>query len=206
MLSTSRKLQPPSICVRMMPRLAGAVGEKMSDCEHLVEFFDSDERLVSQAADFLLEGFENGATCIAVFTDEHRQQIDAVLNAQGAHTDNLAADYRYVFVDAHAALDSLMLHDKLDIAEFHRTFGGLLQLAASGGKSVRIVGEVVSLLVAKGKFATVIELEEAWNELSRMYAFGLYCVYLTNAVAPSFDAAYRNHICSIHSRELSAAS
>lgn len=177
----------------------------MDSCDHFVGFFDSDERLARGAAEFLSAGFARGCTCISVLTAEHRRQVDALLAEEGAHALQLAAAYRYICLDADSVLDSVVASGKLDLAQFHRTLGGLLQLVTAGGKSVHIVGECVSLLLQRGERGAVIHLEEAWNELSRLYAFNLYCLYLTAGLAQPLTRLYRNHICSIHSREVAAS-
>lgn len=174
----------------------------MNSCDHLVEFVGSDDRLIARAADFLIEGFARGSTCITVITEDHRQRLDRALLDRGTQTERLAASYRYVFVDAEVTLASLMSAGRFNAEEFHHTFGGLLRLTASGGKSVCIVGEMVSLLAQKGDQRATIQLEEAWNELSRVYAFNLFCLYSLAALPIPMDAAHRHHIRSIHSREL----
>ena len=177
----------------------------MDSCDHLVEFCDSDERLVRGAAEFLSEGFATGCTCVVALTEAHRQRLHALLAESGVQTAQLAAAYRYISIDAESMLNILAPDGKLDLTEFHRTIGGLVQLVTTGGKSVRIVGELVSLLARRGEFSAVIALEEAWNELSRLYAFNLYCLYLTAGLARPIESPCRNHICSIHSREVAAS-
>ncbi len=49
----------------------------MSNSEHIVQFFRSDDEYVRAAGYFLREGLEAGGTCVAVATAEHHRQLDA---------------------------------------------------------------------------------------------------------------------------------
>jgi KaiC/GvpD/RAD55 family RecA-like ATPase len=174
--------------------------QPMNACSHLAEFFSGDERLVERVADFLQEGFETGSTCIAVLTSHHRARVDAVLATRGFISDELVADYRYIVIDAPTALNSIRSGGGFNVEEFHRSFGQLISLAASGGKQVRIVGEMVTLLAEQGEADAVIQLEELWNDLSRVHSFTLYCVYADDVCKRSLGQRERNQISTLHSR------
>jgi hypothetical protein len=177
----------------------------MNTCGHLVEFFASDDQLIGHVADFIQEGFNSGCACIAAMTPEHRASIDRELADRGLMTERLIADYRYVVLDARDTLDALRSAGRFDVAEFHRRMGGLISLAAAGGKHVRIVGELVTLLAEQGEGDALIELEELWNDLSRDYPFTLYCPYPTHVFASSLNAKHRNAIRALHSHDLDTA-
>ena len=177
----------------------------MNTCSHLVEFFRADERLVERVADFMEEAFADGCACIAIVTPEHRGRIDVALASRGLLSDELIAAYRYIVIDARATLTSLRSAGVFDIPEFHRSLGQLISLAASGGRHVRIVGEMVTLLARQGEGDAVIQLEEMWNDLSREHDFSLYCVYPTDVFDAPLDACLRQQIRALHSRELAGA-
>jgi KaiC/GvpD/RAD55 family RecA-like ATPase len=172
----------------------------MNACSHLAEFFSGDERLVERVADFLQEGFDAGSTCIAVLTPHHRARVEAVLARRGLRSDELIAEYRYIAIDARTALDSIRSNHVFNVEEFHRSFGQLISLAASGGKQVHIVGEMVELLAEQGEGDAVIQLEELWNDLSRVHSFTLYCVYAEDVSRRSLSQRERNQIITLHSR------
>lgn len=177
----------------------------MNTCGHLVEFFVCDDKLIEHVADFVQEGFHSGCTCIAAITPEHRLGVDRELAKRGLSTDKLIADYLYIVLDARETLDALRSEGHFDVAEFHRRMGQLISLAAAGGKHVRIVGELVTLLAEQGEGEALIQLEELWNDLSRDYPFTLYCPYPTRVFESSLDAKHRNAIRALHSHDLETA-
>jgi len=171
----------------------------MNTCSHLVDFFSADEHLIARVADYLQEGFESECACIAVMTPSHLASVDAVLTQRGLNSAELIAAYRYVTMDAHAVLRTLRPDGSLDFAEFHRSFGQLISLAGTGNRPVRIVGEMVRLLAEEGIGDAVIQLEEMWNDLSRDYAFTLYCVYSEHVFVDSLSVEHRTQIRALHS-------
>jgi hypothetical protein len=177
----------------------------MDTCSHLVEIFYADERLIEGVADFLAAGFADGSACIAAVTPAHRTRIDAALAARGYDGDELVAAYRYIVMDARATLASFRSDGAFDVAEFHRSVGQLIALAASGGREVRIVGEMVVLLAEAGEGSAVIELEEMWNDLSREHPFTLYCVYPANVFEGPLGPRERQQIRALHSRAFERA-
>jgi hypothetical protein len=179
--------------------------EPMSTCSHLVEFFSADERLVERVADFMQEGFDTGCTCIAAVTPEHRARIDGELAARGLNSNELIAAYRYIVIDARKTLNSIRCATGFDVAEFHRSFGHLISLAASGGKPVRIVGELVTLLAEQSDADAILQLEEMWNDLSRDYSFTLFCLYSADVCESRLSPRQRNQIRALHSRPAETA-
>jgi hypothetical protein len=156
--------------------------EAMHHCYHIVDFFAAEETFVQRVAAFMRDGFESGCACIAIVTPAHRVAINDALALRGFDGDELIAEYRYIVLDAEATLDAIRRDGRFDVAEFHRTLGQLITLAAAGGKQLRIVGEVVSLLAERGEHLAAIELEELWNDLSREYPFTLYCAYRSESM------------------------
>jgi hypothetical protein len=193
-----RKLRAPSFCVRM--RRTHQLPLAMNTCSHLVEFFRAGERLIERVAEFLHQGFDAGCVCIAVVTSSHRAGIDRALARRGLHSDDLIADYRYIVLDAREALRSIRRDGRFDAAEFHRSFGQLITLAAAGGRPVCIVGEMVALLVEQGETEAAIELEEMWNEMSRIHPFTLLCMYPDEPFKSANGKQDRLRVTTLHNR------
>jgi hypothetical protein len=177
----------------------------MNTCAHLVEFFVSDDKLIEHVADFVQEGFNSGCVCIAAMTPEHQSRLHQELAKRGVSADTFIADYLYIVLDAREALDALRPEGQFDVAEFHRRMGQLISLAAAGGKHVRIVGELVTLLAERGEGDAVIQLEELWNDLSRDYPFTLYCPYPAHVFESALEAKHRNAVRALHSHDLETA-
>ncbi|HEX7011400.1 MAG TPA: MEDS domain-containing protein [Steroidobacteraceae bacterium] len=153
-----------------------------SQAAHLVQLFDSEACLIQGVTRFLREGFETGCTCIALATQSRRQRLDDALQAAGLDPVELAAQYRYIALDAHTTLAGFLTGGKLDPQRFHRNMGLLVTQAAARGQPVRIYGDLVALLADEGRVETALQLEDLWNELSRYRTFTLLCAYRCEAL------------------------
>ncbi len=170
----------------------------MSNSEHIVQFFRSDEEYVRAAGYFLREGLEANETCVAVATAEHHRQLNRHLLDAGLDPDTLCAEYRYVPLSAEQLLPTFFdASSGIDRERFHRQFNLLISQAGSRGQPVRIFGEMVSMVADQGQSAAAIQLEELWNELSRQHHFTLFCSYKVSPFTE--NPRYRKLLHSIHS-------
>jgi hypothetical protein len=170
----------------------------MNQSAHIVQFFARDEEYIRAAGAFLRDGLMAGDTCVVVATAEHHRQIDAYLFEQGLNAAALAAEYRYIPLQANATLQTFFDPAKgIDRVRFHRQFNLLMSQAAARGYPVRLFGEMVSLLAEQGHPTQAIQLEELWNELSRHHSFTLFCSYKVSPFTQ--DPRYRKLLHGIHS-------
>ncbi|HEY0940497.1 MAG TPA: MEDS domain-containing protein [Steroidobacter sp.] len=170
----------------------------MSNSAHIIHFYASDEDYVQAAGSFLREGLAAGDTCVAVSTAEHHRQLDAYLLDAGLNSATLAAEYRYIPLQADHSLQTFFdAREGIDRDRFHRQFNLLVSQAAARGQPVRIFGEMVSLLAEQGHPTAAIELEELWNELSRHRHFTLFCFYKVSPFTQ--NPRYRKLLHSLHS-------
>jgi len=157
--------------------------------EHLVEFYESDGRLVRSVADHLAGALRERDAGIAIATPVHLEQIEALLVRGGIDLDEALSEGRYVPVDATELLQALTKGDTPDLERFRAIVGDLVERAAAGRREVRIYGELVALLLERGDTAATIEIEDLWNELAGHHRFELLCGYPLRAFdadAPSF--------------------
>jgi len=172
----------------------------MQDSGHFVDFFHSDDALARTTADFLHEGFVNGCSCIAVLTDKHFAAVQELLAAGGLEARRLMDDYRFVVLDANETLETVCGENRVDLCGLYGKFSELIRLLSAGGREVRIVGEMVSLLAQRGRIDDALRIEELCNELSREHAFRMYCLY-----SEPVEESVRRRICATHSGSLRAA-
>jgi hypothetical protein len=174
----------------------------MNQSAHIVQFFARDEEYIRAAGAFLRDGLMAGDTCVVVATAEHHRQIDAYLFEQGLNAAALAAEYRYIPLQANATLQTFFDPAKgIDRVRFHRQFNLLMSQAAARGYPVRLFGEMVSLLAEQGHPTQAIQLEELWNELSRHHNFTMFCSYKVSPFTQ--DPHYRKLLRGIHSHVVS---
>ena len=82
--------------------------------------------------------------------------------------------------------------------------GGELTRAARGGRGLRVFGEMVGLLLARGHAAATVRLEDLWNELRRTHAFRLFCAYPSRSSMSGGLAGPIAEVCARHSRVIPA--
>jgi hypothetical protein len=175
----------------------------MTEAAHILQVFGDDRRLVDAVTRFMREGIESGATCVVIATPEHRRQIEAGLREAGSDPATLAAQYRYICLDAATMLSTFSVDGRPDRARFHKNLGLLIRQAASRGQPVRIFGEMVNNLAANGAhIAAAFQLEELWNELSRQHTFTLFCAYPHSCLTD--EPRNRRLLHALHSHTLPA--
>lgn len=152
---------------------------------HMVEFYESDEFLGESVCRYIEPAFRGDDVVIVVATDDHRRLFEATLIGAGLDVEAARTTGRYTAVDAEETLSLFMLDGAPDPVRFETTVGGLVARAASGGRTVRVYGEMVAVLWAQGNVAAAIALEDLWNDLGRSQQFSLFCAYPLTA----FDGA-----------------
>jgi hypothetical protein len=171
--------------------------------DHFVQFFDAEDQLINAMSRFVQEGIESAEVCVAITTEVHRAGLERSLRANGLDPAALESAYQYIAVDARSMLTTFLYNQWPDRHRFHDRVGLLLTQAASRGQPVRVAGEMVALLAQEGPAAAVLELEELWNELSRVHDFVLFCAYPRSTFHGSLSGNTFDHLCAIHTHVVS---
>jgi hypothetical protein len=169
----------------------------MRDSVHYVQFFDNDLGFVQATSAFLQEGLDAGCTCMVALTSAHQEQVDARLRESGLNPELLAAEYRYIALDAPSVLETFLNEGKLDRHRFHNDMNQLMRQAASGGRPLYVTGEMASML-AQRDVSLAVELEQLWNELSDHFSFTLFCPYLRAPFMEDEDGKALRRIYAVH--------
>jgi signal transduction histidine kinase len=173
---------------------------EIHEFEHFVQFCETDEFLITSVGKFISAGLMQGDTCIVPATQAHRDGFDEHLKAQGLAVSVARARGKYISLDAASTLSQIMVDGSIDQTCFYAVIGEIIQQAVKGGHSVRVFGELVALLWVEGNRAGAIHLEELWNELSRRYAFSLYCAYpMEGFDGEAYESEFAE-ICRQHAR------
>jgi len=172
----------------------------MSDSEHFVQFYETDQFLLYSLAGFIEAGLKAGNSCIVVATKEHRDGLDTKLQAYGVDVSEAYASGKYLSLDAAETLSTFMVKGSPDAVRFAEVFGGLVGRAAETSSNVRIFGEMVALLWSEGNHAAAVRLEELWNELHETHQFSLFCAYPINGIGGVTLAGPLRGVCSEHTR------
>jgi hypothetical protein len=145
-------------------------GGLMSIHDHSVQFYHDDTFFTESVASFIREGLKGNSTVIIVATAHHRAELHKVLTFQETNHDKLR------FLDAGVLLSTFMVDGMPDELLFKNVIGGMVGEASKDGP-VRVFGEMVALLWAKGDTRAALCLEELWNWLMEKQSFALLCAY-----------------------------
>ncbi|MBE0631511.1 MAG: MEDS domain-containing protein, partial [Burkholderia vietnamiensis] len=173
--------------------------------DHFVQFYDSDEQLVSEVASFSADALRDGGSAIVIARPGRLAAVYARLGTLERASGSAARD-RVFMSSAQALLDSFMDGDLPDPTRFRRSIGTIVEAAVRAGRPVHAFGEMVALLCAQHRYAGALRLEALWNELIERYRFSLYCGYPHDAFPSAEQSEMFRHVCALHRRILPAAS
>lgn len=171
----------------------------LSDSDHFVQFYESDEFLLDTVAEFIGACMGGGDAGIVIATEAHRRGLDERLRAQGLDVAAAQKLGRYVSLDAAETLTRFMVDGLPDSNCFREVVGKMIEQAANGGRQVRIFGEMVARLTLEGNHRAAIRLEELWNDLREKHRFSLVCAYPMKRLGGEVLAELLNSVCERHS-------
>ena len=142
----------------------------MSLQSHSVQFYNDDIFLMQSVARFITEGLQGNETVIIVATAQHREALQRVLTPEQVTHGKLR------FFDAEEQLSKFMVAEWPSELRFRQVVDGMLGQARQSGP-VRIFGEMVAVLWARGYTWAALRLEALWNKLLEDHSFALLCAY-----------------------------
>jgi hypothetical protein len=165
---------------------------------HLVQLFDSDESIANGVAGFFREGLIRNDVLLAVMDEERWYAVAMRLSALGSPVDDVLRTGQLTVRNARETLTEFMVGDRPHPERLTASVGTLVASLASRGRPLRIYGEMVDVLAARGQYAAAHELEELWNELGRRHNFTLFCGYTAGHFGDPRNAADLRRICAAH--------
>jgi signal transduction histidine kinase/ActR/RegA family two-component response regulator len=172
--------------------------------EHLVQFYESEAPLHDSLVGFIGGGLAAGEAGIVIATREHREELERGLRAAGIDLDAARATGAYVVLDADEILSRIMVDGLPDPLRFSDVIGGEMARASRGGRGLRVFGEMVGLLLARGHASATLRLEALWNELGQTHPFRLLCAYPLDQLGGRGLAHPIVEVCACHSRVIPA--
>src|SRR5690348_5455895 len=124
--------------------------------EHFVQFYENDEFLLDSLSRFIGTGLDASEACIVIATQAHREGLEERLKASGL--DLAAGQTRgaYLSLDAAETLSKFMIDGLPEPERFFEVVRGIIAQVSSGQRHMRIFGEMVALLWAKGNLTAAI--------------------------------------------------
>ncbi len=172
---------------------------------HLVQFYEDEAYLYDSVGGWAARGLEDGEACVLVSTPQHRAGIEEQIARRGVDLERVAADGRYVALDAAELLSrcrsvgedgALAIDESLFAEEIRR----IVAPFEARGLAVRVFAEMVALLCACGETAEALRLERLWNRQSRERSFSLLCGYPIEQFAGSDNGGLLDDVCAEHHR------
>jgi KaiC/GvpD/RAD55 family RecA-like ATPase len=147
--------------------------------EHAVQIYEELDELAHSVGRFLVAGIDSGAPAVVIATAEHRSRFTRELEEAGADLGVLEQRGRLIIRDAEETLASFMAGDLPAVERFDAVVGRLIDDVASRfpGRTIRVFGEMVDILWARGQSQAAIALEQLWNALAERRSFALLCGY-----------------------------
>jgi len=170
------------------------------DGEHLVQFYDTEQFLVDTASEFVASALLAGDAAIVIATATHRSPIEAALRPLGIDVTVAGSADRYVAVDAAVLLDELMFDRALDVERFRDVMVPLIERAGTGGRRLRVFGEMAALLWQAGDVASTLALERLLTDLESTHHLARLCAYPLRAFEREGSADAFKQICERHAK------
>jgi signal transduction histidine kinase len=130
---------------------------------HLVQLYNDKHYLTGGVMEFIRTGLERREGVVVLATAEHLALFTRQLLQEEPFVQEAIADGQLRFVDAHQALESIMIGENPDRHRFESLVGPLHQAMRAKFGTVRFYGELVNLLCGQGLLHSALELEGIWN-------------------------------------------
>jgi hypothetical protein len=170
--------------------------------DHMVQFYSDDRSLTAGLATYLGAGLGKGESAVLIATPEHAEAVRGRLAEDGFETSDLERWGALRVLDARDVLDELLVAGFPDSDQFAVLSRALIsdaRLASRNGR-VRLYGEMVDLLWARGELAPALRLEELWADTIAENAVPLYCAYRIDSGSGPPDS-----VCDAHTHVLPLA-
>ena len=149
---------------------------------HLVQLHHRSESLTGAVGQFIETGLRRGNGVVVIASALHTEELCDRLAVKRIDVGSFLRCGQLVVRDAQAMLDTIMRGGMPDEGAFRRAIGSVLEsVHAFGRPAPRAYGEMVNLLWRAGQSAAALRLEGFWNELARLYPFGLFCGHMLDS-------------------------
>ena len=153
---------------------------------HFAQFHRDSQEATKAVGLFIETGLRRKNGVLAVLGANHKDMLLDRLRRSGLDPEAFRRSGQLHILDAEPTLKHIMRGDTPDWDTFRTVVGEAVESVQGFGRTtVRVYGELVSLLWRDGNANAAIRLEEFWNELARIYPFSLFCSYVVDYHAPA---------------------
>jgi signal transduction histidine kinase/ActR/RegA family two-component response regulator len=175
---------------------------------HLVQFYEDDRFMVESVARHFSDSLHAGDGAVIIATEPHREAIAERLKGNGFDLAALAAQNRFLLLDAGETLAKISVDEFPNAERFNDVVAQAVFATneASPSRFTRAFGEMVAILWSQGRRDAALRLEAMWNELNQRMKFSLCCAYPINTFSSALDGEYLAKVCAEHSHVVAAES
>jgi hypothetical protein len=167
---------------------------------HLVQFYGTDDRLMSQNVGcYLAEGLKLGGA-VVIGSPQRNQAVALELDQLGIDSHSAEESGRLRFLDAEETLARFMVGGEPYWGRFEQTIAQVIDeiREAVGHGGLRAYGEMVGVLWTKGQHTAAVRLEQFWNKLLARSSASLFCGYPIDLSAPLLERGPLDAILCAH--------
>jgi DNA-binding NarL/FixJ family response regulator len=188
----------------VLTEMASPSREKpISPPSHEIQFYSEDAVLLDRLGGFVEAALRAGHSAAVCATKSSRDDLVYALQGRGLDVDDLIRRRNYMAVDALETLSTFTKGESLDRPRFLEVLGGVITPAADAAQGLRprvaLYQECSSLLWAKGRDETAIQLEHLLNELVNRYDVDVLCGYSLIYFHGEEDSHVIQRLCAEHS-------
>ncbi len=170
---------------------------------HLVQFYSDDDVFLDWLEDSISIAAESGDAAICVLTKLHSARLARQFELHGRDRTVAIEQGRYIELDADEFVSTVMPEGKFEEGRFSAVFNSVVSNTTNAierkGCRIRVLGEAVALLWARGNYDDVIQWERSCSALVASSAVSICCAYSTRAFNLQQDNDLFQMICAEHS-------
>ena len=158
----------------------------------IFDLYGADCSLAAAVADFFAAALEAEHSIVAIATPAHLDELQAQLAARDVDVAGLIENGRYSPVDAHEAIDALVVNGGTDEARFVATFDPIVEAACRAGgasRHVSVFGEIAPVLCGRRQQAAALAIERMSIAYAASHPISVLCGYSAEVLGASADLA-----------------
>jgi hypothetical protein len=166
-------MQWPRSAKRLSP---ASVGE-LRGCDHLLQIYGRDERLLEVLEWFVGQGLRDNGAVILIATPRHLHELEIRLRAQWVPIDKARWQSRYIAMVASEVLEKILVNGWPDETGFNALIDERVGEMRKKWPSVRAFEEMVGILMERGQKEAAVRLEQIWSAYCAREGLPVLCAY-----------------------------
>jgi len=177
---------------------------EIADCKHIVQIYENDDVLIDTLMGFLVSGINIEDCCIVIATGDHLKLLENHLEAYGLDCESLAAEGRYMPVNAEKLLSRFLVNGCPNKELYIQSAREIMAKGRETKRMIRMFGEMSSLLWSMGHKTTVLEMEHLANDFCERESVCLFCAY-SKEIFQGDSGPFTANICAAHNKLISGS-